>query len=177
MSTMMYQIDPRKLVRWLGTDGARAGLMHSKRITIDVLRKMAESLDIRLPEKTTRQHWIDEIVKVACRRIDKPIQELFEMDEQALLDYFERVDVESSEVLDILKELDVSPRREGRRSLLEFAAKELSETGRFMRIAGNQSAKNDVQNVHTNGGKRDARRRDFPDPQTSSGAPTSRRRD
>lgn len=145
---------------WLGADGARAGLMQSKRLTIDMLRQIAESLEIKLPEKSNRQRWIDEIVKAASRRIDKPIQELFEMDQQELLDYFERIDVEAAEVLDILKELDVSPRREGRRSLLEFAAKELSETGRFMRIAGKQEAKGDVQSIRTNSGKHDAGKRD-----------------
>jgi hypothetical protein len=126
---------------------------------------MAESLDIKLPEKTNRHQWIDEIVRVASRRIDKPIHELFEMDQQALLEYFERVDVEPDELLDVLKELDVSPRRESRRSLLEFAAKELSETGRFMRIAGKHQGKGDVPDTRTNGGKRDARKRDVPDPQ------------
>lgn len=144
---MTQQIDPRQLVRWLGTDGARAGLMQSKRATVEVLRQMAQSLDVRLPEKTPRQQWIDEIVKVAGRRIDKSIQELFAMEQQALLDYFERIEVEPSEILDILKQLDLSPRREGRRSLLEFAARELSETGRFMRIAGRQPAKGSLQDA------------------------------
>jgi hypothetical protein len=162
---MTQQIDPRKLVRWLGTDGTRAGLMQSKRLTIDVLRHIAESLDIKLPEKATRQQWIDEIVKIASRRIDKPIHDLFEMDEKSLLDYFERVEVEPAEILDILKELDVSPRREGRRSLLEFAARELSETGRFMRIAGKQQGKSELSDIRTNGGKRNAGKRDIPDAQ------------
>ena len=152
---MTYQIDPRQLVRWLGPEGARAGLTTSRRLTIDVLRQIAATLDIKLPEKTNRQQWVDEIVKVASRRIDKPIEQLFEMDEQAILDYFERIEVESPEILDLLKELDLSPRREGRRSLLTFAAKELSETGRFMRIAGKQQGKSNTQDARPNGGKRD----------------------
>lgn len=156
---MTQQIDPRQLVRCLGVDGARAGLMQSKRLTVDLLRTMAESLDIKLPEKTTRQQWIEEIIKIASRRIDKPMHELFEMDEHALLEYFERLEVEPAEILDILKELDMSPRREGRRSLLEFAARQLSETGRFMRIAGKQKSNSSVQSFQTNDGKRDARKR------------------
>lgn len=174
---MKHQIDPRELVRWLGTDGARAGLMQSKRFTIDTLRQLAESLQIKLPEKSTRQHWIDEIVKVASRRIDKPLQELFEMDEQALLDYFDRIDVEPAEILDILKELDVSPRREGRRSLLEFAARELSETGRFMRIAGKQEARGDIQDTRTNGGKHDPKKRYNPNSQAEPASAVDQPRD
>ncbi len=153
MSSLIKQIDTRQLVRWLGVEGARAGLMQSKQLTIDVLRTMAESLEIKLPEKTNRQQWIDEIVKVASRRIDKSIQELFEMDERSLLDYFERLDVESAEILDVLKELDVHPRREGRRSLLEFAARQLSETGRFMRIAGTKGGKSLFRDMRPDDGK------------------------
>lgn len=156
MSSLTKQIDTRQLVRWLGVEGARAGLMQSKRLTIDVLRTMAESLEINLPEKTNRQQWIDEIVKVASRRIDKSIQELFEMDEHSLLAYFERLDVESAEILDVLKELDVHPRREGRRSLLEFAARQLSETGRFMRIAGTKEAKTLFRGMRADDGKQHA---------------------
>ena len=158
---MTQQIDPRQLIRWLGTDGTRAGLMQSKRLTIDLLRHIAESMDVKLPEKSTRQQWIDEIVKIASRRIDKPIHDLFEMDQQALLDYFEQIEVEPTEILDILKELDVSPRREGRRSLLEFAARELSETGRFMRIAGKQQRTHANQDIPANGVKRDGGKRDI----------------
>jgi hypothetical protein len=129
-------IDPRQLVRWLGVDGARAGLLQSKRITIDVLRKIASNLNLKLPEKTTRQQFVDEIISLASRRIDKSLDELFSMDHRELLEYFDRIDVEPSEVLDILKELNLKPRKESRKNILEFAARELSETGRFMRIAG-----------------------------------------
>jgi hypothetical protein len=137
MPSIDQNTDVRLLVRWLGVEGARAGLLQSKRMTIDSLRKMAEVLKLDLPDKITRQQLIDELLKVASRRIDKSIDELFSMDQEALLDYFERIEVEPAEILDILKEMDLTPRRrEGRRSLLEFAARELSETGRFMRIAG-----------------------------------------
>lgn len=136
MPSVNQNTDARQLVRWLGIDGARAGLLQSKRMTIESLRKMAGALKLELPEKATRQQVIDELVKVASRRIDKSIDELFSMEQEALLEYFERIEVEPAELLDILKELNLTPRREGRRSVLEFAARELSETGRFMRIAG-----------------------------------------
>ena len=136
-------IDARQLVRALGTDGARAGLSQSKRMTIDSLRKIASELSLKLPEKATRQQLIDEIVKVASRRIDKSLDELFSMDHRELLEYFERIEVEPSEVLDILKDLNLRPGKESRRNVLEFAARELSETGRFMRIAGKENSPSD----------------------------------
>ena len=137
MSGIDQNTDARLLVRWLGVEGARAGLLHSKRMTIESLRKMANALKLAMPEKTTRQQLIDELVKVASRRIDKSIDELFSMEQEELLQYFESMDVEPAELLDLLKEMNLTPRRkEGRRSVIEFAARELSETGRFMRIAG-----------------------------------------
>lgn len=136
MPSVDQSIDARQLVRLLGVDGTRAGLLQSKRMTVEALRKMAEPLKLNFPERVTRQQLVDELVKVASRRIEKSINELFSMEQDALMEYFERVEVEPEELLDLLKELNLSPRREGRRSLLEFAARELSETGRFMRIAG-----------------------------------------
>jgi hypothetical protein len=59
------------------------------------------------------------------------------MSKDDLIEYFEDCDVESSELLDLLKKLDVTPRpKESRKSLIQFVAQEFSETGRFMRIAG-----------------------------------------
>ena len=136
MPTTISQIDAKQLIQWLGVEGTKAGLLNSKLITINVLRRIAESLCLKIPEKITRHQLIEEIVKVASRKIDKSTNELLAMDEQTLLNYFEDIDVELSEVLDVLKEFDLNPPRESRRSILEFAAKELSETGRFMRIAG-----------------------------------------
>lgn len=133
-------IDVRQLVRWLGVDGTKAALSQSKRITIESLRRIASEFNLKLPEKATRQQLIDEIVKLASRRVDKSLDELFSMDQRELLDYFERIEVEPSEILDILKELNLRPRnKDSRRNVLEFAARELSETGRFMRIAGKTS--------------------------------------
>lgn len=152
MPSIDQNTDVRLLVRWLGVEGARAGLLQSKRITIDSLRKMAEAFKLNLPEKITRQQLIDELVRVGSRRIDKSIDELFSMENEALLNYFESIEVETAELLDILKELDLTPRRrEGRRSLLEFAARELSETGRFMRIAGkSESSKGSARSTFPN---------------------------
>jgi len=137
MSTELSKtFDIRQLVRWLGSDGARAGLLQSKVMTVESLQKVAQSLGIRLPAKTNRNAIVDEIVRIANRKIEKSLDELLAMDQEQLVEYFERVNVEAPELLDILKQLDLSPQKEGRRRLIELAAKEISETGRFQRIAG-----------------------------------------
>ena len=139
---MPPEVDIRQLLRWLGSEGARAGLAQSKTMTVDALRKVAQSLGVKLAEKATRNAIVDELIRFANRRIDKPIDELFTMDHDQLVRYFESVDVEPPELLDILRQLDLSPRKESRRGLIELAAREISETGRFQRIAGKGSQPN-----------------------------------
>jgi hypothetical protein len=132
--------DIRLLVRWLGLHGARAGLMESKLWTVDVLKKAASVLGLDIPEKTPRKDLVDAVVRAANKRINKSIEDLYRMEASELAAYLESVGVESEELLDLLKELDLSPRRkEGLQSLIEFTARELSETGRFMRIAGTKA--------------------------------------
>lgn len=132
-------VDVRLLVRWLGPQGAEAGLEKSKGFTIDALAAIAADLGIKFPKSTTRQQMIAEIVKVANRRIDKPVEDLVKMSHDELVAYLERVDPAREELLDLLKGIDATPSKEGRRGLIEFAARELSETGRFIRIAAGGS--------------------------------------
>jgi len=108
-------------------------------MTVDALRKVAHSLGVKVAEKATRNTIVDELIRVANRRIDKPMDELMAMDREQLVRYFESVDAEPPELLDILRQLDLSPRKESRRGLIELAAREISETGRFQRIAGKGS--------------------------------------
>lgn len=132
------QPDVRLLVRWLGPVGAKAGITESKLWTIEVLRSTAVELGISPSEKATRKELIEEVLRVANRRIDKPISALYEMEADELEKYFDSIGVEPQELLDLLKEMDVTPRKEGRKNLMEFAARELSETGRFIRITKKQ---------------------------------------
>lgn len=130
------EIDVRLLVRWLGPQAAAAGLEKSKRCTVEILAKMGDAIGLALPKSATRQYMIDAIVRAANKRIGKPLEELLRLSRDELVGYLESVDPEREELLDLLKRIDAHPTKEGRRGLIEFAARELSETGRFMRIAG-----------------------------------------
>ena len=131
------EVDVRALTRWLGPEGARAGLEKSKACTVDVLRRLADNLGVpgSSSKAASRQQLIDDIIRVANRRIDKAVPDLMRLGEEELIAYFERVDPDRDELLDLLKEIDASPAKESRKGLMRFAARELSETGRFMRIA------------------------------------------
>lgn len=139
------KIDARLLLRWLGIEGAKAGLQQSRLCTVDVLSELAKSLGITVSKSATRTQLVDEIVKLANRRIDKPVDELYRMNREELVRYFEQVEASAEELLELLKEQNVSPHKESRRNLIEFAAQELSETGRFLRIGSSGSKGSDTE--------------------------------
>ena len=136
MPTMKDQPDIRLLVRWLGTQGAKAGILESRLWPIDSLKTLATELGIKTNDKINRKDLVEEVVRAANKRIQKTLDELYSMDAAQLTDYLTSVGVESEELLELLKQLDMAPRREGLQNLIDFTARELSETGRFMRIAG-----------------------------------------
>jgi len=135
MSSLNQDIDVRLLTRWLGVQGTKAGLKESKRITVEILGRLATGVGIEPSKKATRQELIDKIVQVANKRIDKSVDELYQMEQDAIIRYFDDIGVEPEELLDLVKRLDLAPGREGRSNLIRFVARELSETGRFKRIA------------------------------------------
>ena len=139
MSIVKKEVDVRLLTRWLGVAGAKAGLRESRQCTVEALAEMARGVGIEVERRATRRELIDELVRVASKRIDKSIDELFKMDRDELIRYFDDREVEIEELLDLLKELDLSPDRKGRRNVVNFVARELSETGRFRRIARNET--------------------------------------
>src|SRR4051812_47336407 len=123
---MTQGIDARALVTWLGAQGAKAGLKESRKCTVEVLAQVARRLGIEVGDKPTRRELIEEIVKVAGQRIDKPLHDLFAMDHDQLVQYLESVGAEREELLDLVKRLDLDPGREGLRNLVHFVAREIS---------------------------------------------------
>jgi len=136
-------IDAKLLVQWLGTAGAKAGLMQSKTCTIEALGALVKSLGLTPAKPTSRTQLIDDIVKAASKRIDKPLDELYQLSNEDLLAYFHKIEPTSEELLDLLRELDLTPKKEGHKGLMELAARELSETGRFRRIASSRGGGDD----------------------------------
>ena len=116
MSSVDQDMDIRLLVRWLGTAGARAGLRESRHCTIDALTTAAQQFGVGVGKKVTRVKLIDELVRAASRRIEKSLDELFEMERDELVLYFDDIDVQTEELLELLKDLDVKVRYTGRRS-------------------------------------------------------------
>lgn len=139
MSTSLgRELDPRLLIKWLGSEGAKVGMDRSPKLNLNALKEIAARLNIESSAKVTRKELIDEIVRVAGKRIEKSLDQLYALDQDDLVRYFEAIEVEPQELLDLLKDLNLKASRDSRGNLVTFVARELAETGRFMRIAGNR---------------------------------------
>ncbi|TPK39222.1 hypothetical protein FJ492_22610 [Mesorhizobium sp. B2-5-4] len=122
------------LIEWLGEDGAKGGLDRSH-YTVKDLRTLASELNADVPAKAARKDVVSAIVSKVDQRIDKPVQELLTMSVSDLLEYFERVRPNKAELLTILGDLDFHPGSEAQKSLYKYAARQISETGMFQRVA------------------------------------------
>lgn len=126
--------DVRTLADWLGEDGASAGLERSH-LTVSELRELLEQMGKKLPSKVRRKDLVNEIVYGATKRVDRPVDELMQMGTEELLQYFELKRPSRTELLGILGELDFHPGSEAQKSLYKYAARQISETGMFQRVA------------------------------------------
>ena len=124
----------RTLIEWLGEDGARSGLDRSYH-TVKELRTLAAELNASIPSKAGRKDIVSAIIAKVDQRIDKTSQELLMMSSGDLLDYFETVRPSKIELLAILGDLDFHPGSEAQKSLYKYAARQISETGMFQRVA------------------------------------------
>lgn len=126
----------RTLIEWLGEEGARGGLDRSH-LTVKELRTIAADLDASAASKAARKDIVAAIVAKVNQRIDKTKDELLTMSSSDLLDYFDSVRPSKAELLSLLLDLDFHPGSEAQKSLYKYAARQISETGMFERVASN----------------------------------------
>ena len=132
--------DPKLLVQWLGRQGARQGMIESKNCTEQALLGMARSLGLEPDKKVGREQLVDQIIRVADKRVDKSPESLLDMTEEQLVNYFEEIQADPEELTELLKELDLDVPTSNSRGLVAIVARRISETGRFMRMATGKAA-------------------------------------
>ncbi len=130
----MKDINMEKLVEWLGPEGAIAGLEVSD-VTVPQLCNMVMNLGLALDKRAKRSDIIADLVNGSVSRIDKSTEELLEMSRADLKNYFHNKKVSRAELLRLLTELDIRPIPHGRGSLMDFAAREISDAGMYQRVA------------------------------------------
>ena len=127
----------RTLIDLLGETGATAGLEKAN-ITVGELRKLASDIDVKLPPKSPKKDVVFLIISKANHRIDLSVTELLSMDSKDLLKYFDEKRPGKAELLSILDKLDFHPGSEAQKNLYKYAARQISETGMFQRVASNE---------------------------------------
>lgn len=132
-------IDIQTLIRWLSQDGTIAGLEKSD-LTILQLQEIAEKYGLKISSKQKRSDIIQVIIDKVDRRIDKPLDDLLKMNYESLKEFLIRVRPSNSEIVKILLELDIRPGSEGKRNLIDFAAREISDIGMYSRVARGRTA-------------------------------------
>jgi hypothetical protein len=129
-----------ELVRWLGPEGAEAGLLHSD-LTI---AEIAELDPDGLPSKSgklKRGEMISAVVAAARARMSKSPEELMSMDADSLRTYFIDIKATHAEILNLLQKMDIRPGSAAKKNLAEFAAREISDIGMYRRVASGANSK------------------------------------
>ena len=136
----MKAADIRKLVEWLGVDGAVAGLERSD-CTNAELMVIAREAGHLVDKKTARRQIIIELVMSGEKRIDKTHEYLLNMSSEELQRYFSERMASTKEIMELLTELDIAPTGKIRGKLVDYAAREIGELGLFQRVAKGDSTK------------------------------------
>ena len=127
--------DIKTLVGIVGRQGAQGALSRSDKIRAEELLKTAEHLGIGLPKRTPKAEVAAAIVKHVDRRIGKSLDDLKQLSESEILQYLRAVDPDTGEIIELLLSIDIKNRIRSRKSLFEFAAKQISSLGVFERLA------------------------------------------
>jgi hypothetical protein len=135
--------DVDSLVEWLGCDGAKAGLSSSK-LSLHELVALAKAKGLPLSQKPTRQEVVHELVYSSVKRIERSTDQLLTMNVEELIEYFEETKPSRIEIIRLLADLGISVSSAASRSLVKFAARELSDLGMYQRVA---------QGSHRGGGR------------------------
>lgn len=132
-------IDLAQLISWLGVEGAKAGLDKSD-LTISEILDLMPGEKPSVNSKMRRLEVIDMVIEVKRKELYKSPDELMDMDVDELKLYFSDYRFTRQEILTLLETLDIRPSGEARKKLSDFAAREISEIGRFKRVAHGKSA-------------------------------------
>lgn len=131
--------DVASIVAVVGREGAISALSNSRQINNQNLAELANSLGLKVSGKETKGNVASQIVRYVDRRISKPLEELKTMSKDELILYFEQVECDQDELVELLSSIDLRLRPKSRRAILEFTAIQISSLGIFERVADGHS--------------------------------------
>ncbi len=127
--------DVMSIVAVVGREGAVSALSSSRQINSQDLAAMANSLGLKVSSKDTKGKIASQIVRCLDKRITKSLDELKSMSKDEIIQYFEQVECDQDELVELLDSIDLRSRARSRRAMLEFAAIQISSLGIFERVA------------------------------------------
>jgi hypothetical protein len=117
--------------------GARAALLKSEKITVaDLERMLATTGQKARSRKPTREELVKALISAYDKRINKTIDELRGLSEEAIRNYLQDTNCSTEELMSLL-EREKLPYRKGlsRSQLIQAAARQISSLGVYQRIA------------------------------------------
>ncbi|MGF1903560.1 hypothetical protein [Aliivibrio salmonicida] len=124
----------RSMIEWLGVDGVIEGIDKSDLTTTELNDTFSSQLTPPLG-KAKRIDIIRHIVNSIRADMLPDSNDLMNMDSEQLEKHFILFKYSKNEVLDILDELEIRPKTQSLKSLINFAVSEIGEIGMFQRIA------------------------------------------
>lgn len=131
--------DVRSIVAIVGREGAISALSKSRRVSAQDLAEMAHSLSLKVTSRDSKGKIAAQIVRQLDKRITKSIDELKAMSKEEIIQYFEKIECDQDELVELLSSIDLRSRAKSRRAILEFAAIQISSLGVFERLADRHS--------------------------------------
>lgn len=133
------QEDIATLVAVVGRDGAVSALEHSRVVKSEDLAMLAKSIGTKIVKTDNKNKLAKKVVRHVDKRIVISIDQLKKMSKDELIQYFEQVQCDQDELIELLQSIDLRSRAKSRRELLEFASIQISSLGVFERLAGHRS--------------------------------------
>jgi hypothetical protein len=131
----MNKSDLKRLIKLLGPNGTRAGLIDSK-IETRSLRSLAR----RLGADPTPEEDRNELARLLVQKVEDesllPLEQLMQMSFEELEDHFARTAPSTEDLMRLMKQLDYKVSSADKKHLRRFAARQISETALFSTVAG-----------------------------------------
>lgn len=131
-------IDIQALISWLGVDGAKCGLEKSELTNAELVEIFSKYFP-KGPGKLKRIEIIDEIISSSRKELYKSPDELIEMSQDELRQYFNVTKLSRDELIELLNVLEIRPGSIAKKSLINFAVREISDIGMYRRVAKGHS--------------------------------------
>ena len=118
--------DVKTIVAIVGREGAISALSNSRQISSRDIADVANSLGLKVSSKDTK-------AKIATQIVNCTVHSVVFKEE--IIQYFEQVECDQDELIELLSTIDLRSRAKSRRATLEFAAIQISSLGIFERLA------------------------------------------